>query len=124
LSHFEQTSDIINYSAILETMSGTHMRVARKRKSRKKEFDDEEKDEIKPKKQKKVKKAPKIIVSKSSLPSIQEEVDDLGPVEVLDKRTRGGSSKVVSESKTKVQKKGKRNVRKIIQSKYTVKEDA
>ena len=42
------------------------------------------------------------------------EVADLGPVEVLDKRTRGVSSKVVSEPKIKVLKKGKKHVRKII----------
>jgi len=36
MTHFEQTSDIINYNAISETMSGTPLIVESKRKSRKK----------------------------------------------------------------------------------------
>jgi len=58
------------------------------------------------------------------LPPIQEEVADLELVKVLEKRTRGGSSKdATSQLKPKVQKKRK-CVRKMKVSDYVIQEDA
>jgi len=113
VSHFEDTGDIINYNAIPPTIGGAPLKVASKRKSEKKKYEDEKEAEVKPKKQK---KAPKAKVSESNLPNIQEEVAELGPVEVLNKRTRGGSSEVGTQSKPKVQKKAKKHVRSYNQS--------
>jgi len=120
VSHFKDTGDIINYNSISPTIGGAPLKVASKRKSKKK-FDDEENAEVKPKKQK---KAPKVKVSEPTLPDIQEEVAELGHVEVLNKRTKGGSSEASSQPKLKVQKKAKKHVRNIIQSKYTEEKDA
>ncbi|XP_039683825.1 uncharacterized protein [Medicago truncatula] len=68
---------------------------------------------------KKSKKSPKLNFIESTLPEIQEEVADLGPVEVLSTRTRGGSSGAASQPKPKVHKKGKKQIRKLKMSKYT-----
>jgi len=79
--------------------------------------------EPKPKKQKQAKKAPQLIVVEPTLPTIKEEVADLGPVKILDKRTRGGSSEAATfQPKPKIQKK-KRNVRKLKVSTYDEQED-
>jgi len=64
LSHFEGTGDIINYSAIPNTMRGAPLRFkSKKRKSKKAVSEVEEEAEIKRKKQKKEKKAPKLVVT-------------------------------------------------------------
>jgi len=92
LSHYGSTGDIIAYSQIPPAISGVPLKIAKKRKSKKIESDDEKETEVKFMKQKKAKKAPKIIVYEPTLPDIQEEVADLEPLKVLEKRTRGGSS--------------------------------
>ena len=63
-------------------------------------------------------------MSEPTLPDIQEEVVDLEVVKVLDKRTRGGSSKAASPPNPKVQKKAKKNIRQMVVSKYTEEEVA
>ena len=69
VSHFEGTGDIINYSAIPDTIGGAPLKVKSKRKSKKAISEDVDESEVKPKKPK---KAPKIKVSE--LADIQEEV--------------------------------------------------
>lgn len=121
VSHFEVSGDIINYSVIPDTMGGAPLRVKWKRKSKKVV----EESEPKPKKEKKAKRAPKLVVTEPTLPAIQDEVADLGPVEVLSTRTRGGSSGAASQKKPKdLKKKGKKQIRKLKVSTYTEEEDA
>jgi len=137
LLHHERTSEIINYSSIPETQVGAPIRISRKRKAKKKKTEVEDESEVKPKKQKKAKTATKLIVSEPTLQAIQEEIANFGPVEVLNTRTRGGSSVdvsteaatsevVVPQSNLSIQKKRKRQpmkIRQMVQSKYTEEED-
>jgi lipopolysaccharide/colanic/teichoic acid biosynthesis glycosyltransferase len=69
LSHYESTGDIIAYSQIHPTMSGSPLKIAKKRKSKKDKSDDGEEAEVKPKK---LKKALKIKVSEPTISAIQE----------------------------------------------------
>jgi hypothetical protein len=81
------------------------LKVAKNRKSKKVVGE----SEPKPKKQKKGKKASNLVINEHALLAIQEEVADLGPVEVLSTRTRVGSSEATaSQPKPKVQEKGKK----------------
>ena len=65
-----------------------------------------------------------MIVSEPTLPAVQEEIADLEPIEVFNKRTRGGSLEAAAfQPKPKAQKMVKKHVRKMIQSKYTEEED-
>lgn len=125
LSHYESTRDIIAYNSIPPITDSVPLKIAKKRKSMKDKSDVEEEAEVKPKKQKKDKKAPELIVSKPTLPGIQEEVANLGPIEVLEKRTRGGSSEATSQSKPKVQKKkANKKIMQMVVSRYTEEKDA
>jgi len=120
ITHFKGKGDIINYSVIPDTMGGAPLRVKGKRKSKKVV----EESEPKPKKQKKSKKAPKLNVIEPSLPIIHKEIADLGPVEVLNKRTKGETSEATaSQPKAKAHKKGKK-IRKMKVSQYVKEENA
>jgi len=94
LQYYQDIGDAIAYSQILDTLNPAPLRIAKKRKSKKVEF--EEEAEVKPKK---AKKDLKVKVSETTLPDIQEEIADFELVKVLNKRSRGGSSKVVYEPK-------------------------
>jgi len=122
--HYERTGEIINYSSIPETQVGAPLIIASKtRKSKKVTSEADEESEPKPKKQKKAKKAPQLNVATPSLPAIQEEIADLELIEVLDKRTRSGTSVATTlQPKPKTQK--RRTVRKLKLSTYTEEEDA
>jgi hypothetical protein len=96
--HYQDTGYVIAYSQIPPTLSNVSLKIAGKRKSKKDKSDDEEKTEEKPKKAKKTKKAK---VSEPATPNIQEEVANLEPINVLEKRKRGGSSKAASQPKKK-----------------------
>jgi len=97
---------------------------SKKRKSKKIASEAVEESQPKPKKQKKVKRAPQLNVIEPALPTIQEEVVELKPVEVLKTRTRGATSEAVpTQSKPKIQKK-KKSIRKMKVSKYVEEEDA
>jgi len=129
-NHYEKNGEIINYSSILDTMAGTPLRIAsKKRKSKKSTSEDVETEafEPKPKKAKKEKVVAQVNIVVAALPTIQKEVEDLEPVKVLDKRTRGGKAVVGSSgaipAQPKIQKK-KKNVRKMKVSEYVLQEDA
>lgn len=120
VTHFEQTREIINYSGIPKNAIGVPLKVAsKKRKSKKVVSKAVKESKPKPKKQKKSKKSPTLNFIESTLPEIQDEVADLGPVEVLSTRTRGGSSGAASQPKPKVHTKGKKQIKKLKMSKYT-----
>jgi len=79
------------------------------------------------KKDKKEKAALQVTEVGSGMPTIQEEVKDLEPVKVLDKRTRG--SKFVGSSRSipaqpKIQKKKRTLVRKLKESQYVLEEES
>ena len=93
--HWNITGEVIKYSDISDTMYGGSLPVAtKKRKSKKKsasEAAEEEKaSEPKPKEVKKEKGTLQEVGS--AMPTISEEILDLEPVKVLNKRTRGGAS--------------------------------
>jgi hypothetical protein len=93
VTHFEKTGEIINLSSIPETAGGVPLKIAiKKRKSKKAASEAVEEYELKPKKQKKLKKAPELNVIKPTLPAIQEEIANLEPEQILNKRTRGRTS--------------------------------
>jgi len=126
--HYKETGEIINLNSIPATIGGAPLRIARKRKSKKASSEAVDDAEPKAKKPKKAKTAPQLNVVESTLSSIQEEVADLEPVKVLDKRTRGGTTvgslkATSSKPKQKVQKK-RRHVRKMTVSDYVSQEDA
>jgi len=122
VTYFEETRRVIKYSSIPETASGVLLRVASKKRKPKKAV--EGKSEPNPNKDKKEKKAPSLIVTEPALPAIQEEIADLEPIEVLNTRTRGGSSQAIaSQRKPKVQKQSKKQVRRLKLSTYTKEED-
>ena len=123
--HYEKTSEIINYNSIPETQGGSPLRIAsKKRKSKKATSEAVEESKPKPKKKKKVKTTPQLNIIEPALPTIQEEVADLKPVEVLKTRTGGGTSVAApTQSKPKNEKK-KRSIRKMKVSKYVEEEDA
>jgi len=77
-----------------EDMYGGALSVAKSRKTKKRELTEAEylddASERPSKKAKKVKVATQAEATGSDLPSIQEEVQDLEPVKVLNKRTRSG----------------------------------
>ena len=110
-------------------MYGAPLPVAsKKRKSKKKAtsevVEDEEASEPQPKKAKKEKVVQEV---GSPMPTIQNEVQDLGPVKILNQRTRGGSSTESSRTippQPKIQKKNKKkNIRKLKVSDYVLQED-
>jgi hypothetical protein len=88
LEHYKRTGETIKLDEIPETMYGGDLPVARKRKSKNRitlEADDvEESSEPKNKKAKKAKGAPKVEETSSDVPSIQEEVQDLVPTDILE----------------------------------------
>ena len=104
LKHYETTRETIKIEDVPETMYGGALSVTskRKRKLTKEEYlseaeDDDEASEHQKKKAKKAKVAPQVVATGSDRPSIQEEVQDLDPVKVLNKRTRSGKSAETSQ---------------------------
>jgi len=126
--HFQKTGENISHNSIPDTMYGTPMKIASKKRKFKKASSkaaEGEASEPKPKKAKKEKAALQVNVVGPALPTIQEEVEDLELVKVLDKRTRGGTStgsSGVIPPQPKIQK--KKNVRKLKVSDYVLQEDA
>jgi hypothetical protein len=128
--HFQKTGEIISYNSIEDTMYHTPLKIATKKRKSKKassEAVEVEASEPKPKKAKKEKDVPQVNIVGHDLQTIQEEVEDLVPIMVLDKRTRGGTSTGSSgaiPAQPKIQKKkNKKNVRKMKVSKYVLQED-
>jgi len=112
-------------------MYGGALPIVRKRKSKKKATseagDDEEDSEPKKKKAKKAKDAPQEQLVGFGVPAIQDEVQDLEPAKILNKRTRSGKSVGSSQSLPSQpsipRKKRKQNVRKLKVSTYVIEED-
>jgi len=125
-THYVKTGEIINYSSIPDTMAGTPLRIAKKRKSKKatSEAVEDEASEPKPKKQKKSKINPQINVDEPAFLTIQEEVSDLEPVKILQKGTRGGSSEIASSQLEPKAQKKRITIRKMEVSDYVLQEDA
>ena len=124
LKHYETTGETIRMEDIPKTMYGGALHVAskKKRKLTKEEYlleadDDEEASEPQKKKAKKAKVAPQVEATGSDRPSILEEVQDLDPAKVLNKRTRSGKSVETSQPKsahlTIPKKKRKKVIRKL-----------
>ena len=129
--HWQRTGETIKFDDILETMYGGALPVARKRKSKKmitSEADDvEEASGPKQKKAKKAKDAPKQQATDSVVPTIQDEVQNLEPVKILNKRTKSGKSVGFSQTlppqPSISKKKRKPSVRKMKVSTYVIEEE-
>jgi len=130
--HWERTGETIKYDEIQETMYGGALPIAIKRKSKKKAtseaVDIEEASEPKKKKAKKGKDVHQEQATGSNVPSIQEEVWDLEPAKILDKRTRSGktvgSSQSLPPQPSISKKKRKPSIRKMKVSTYVEEEDS
>jgi len=97
LKHYETTGETIRMEDVPETMFGGALHVAskKKRKLTKEEYLSEVAEEAYEPQKKKVKKtkvAPQAEATGSDVPTIQEEVQDLDPAKVLNKRTRSGKT--------------------------------
>ena len=93
--HLETTGKTIQLEDIPEQMYGGALPVAKSRKSKNRalteaEYLDDDASEQPSKKAKKAKKEKVSIQVDPVIPTIQEEVKDLAPAEVLSKRTRSG----------------------------------
>jgi len=130
--HWKRTRETIKYDEIPETMYGGALPIARERKSKKKAtseaVDIEEASEPKKKKAKKGKDVHQEQATGSDVPSNQEEVQDLEPAKILDKRTRSGktfgSSQSLPPQPSISKKKRKPSIRKMKVSTYVEEEDA
>jgi len=129
--HLKTTGETIRLDYIPEEMYGGTLPVARKRKSKKKatsEADDvEEASKPQKKKAKKEKQASQGQATSSNIPSIQDEVQDLEPAKILNKRTRSGktvgSSQPLPTQPSIPKKKRKHAVRKMKVSSYAMEEE-
>jgi hypothetical protein len=131
--HWQRTGETIKYDDIPETMYGGAylLLLARKRKSKKKVTseanDDGEAPKPQPRRARKDKRASQEQTTGSDVPSIQDEVQDLVPTEILDKRTRSGktvgSSKSLPPQPSICKNKRKPSVRKLKESTYVMEED-
>jgi len=92
--HYKDIGDVIAWSQI-PSKANAPLKISRK--MRKKDESDEEEIDEKPKK----KQANKDKASKSAALDLQEEVADLEPIQVLEKRTRGGTSEAGSPASKK-----------------------
>jgi len=119
--HYQKIGEIIHYSSIPDTMYGAPLKIASKKRKSKKA------SEPQPKKAKKQKAVVQVSEAVFAFPSIQEEVEDLEPVKVLEKRTRGSESVGSSGSipaQPKIHLKKRSTVRKMKESQYVLQEEA
>ena len=123
--HYKRIGETIRFDDIPKTMYGGALLVARKKKS--KMMITSEAVEPKKKKAKKAKDAPKQQATDSVVPTIQDEVQDLEPTKVLNKRTRNGklvgSSQRLPPQPSIPKKKRKHHVRKLKVSDYMMEGD-
>ena len=96
--HLKSTGESIQLEDIPETMYGGALPIAKNRKTKRKPLSEAEYlEEASKQPAKKAKKAKKDKVTEATgfdLSTIQEEVQDLEPVKVLNKRTRSGKEVV------------------------------
>jgi len=117
--HWKATGETIKYDDIRDTMYGCSLPIAsKKRKSKKKATleatKDKEASEPKPKKAKKEKDAQGV---GTSMPTIQEEAQELEPAKIMNRRTRGGNSTGSSQSlphQPSIPKKKRNQIRKVV----------
>jgi len=129
--HLKTTGESIRLEDIPEKMYSGTLLVARKRKSKKKATSEagnvEEAPEPQRKKAKKNKQAPQEQATGSGVPSIQDEVRDLEPAKILNKRTRSGKTVATSQplppQPSIPKKKRKHVVRKMKVSSYGMEEE-
>jgi len=127
LNHYETTGETIRMEDVPETMYGGAPPFAskKKRKLTKEEYlleaeDNEEASEHQKKKAKKAK------VAGSDVKSTQQEVQDLEPAKVLNKRTRGGKSAETSQpqpAQNIPKKKRKHHTRKMKESSSVIEQE-
>jgi hypothetical protein len=128
--YFETYNKVIRLEDVPEEMYGGALPVAKGKKSKRKETSKEEYLEVeKPAKKSKKGKAAsdKLKIGGSVMPLIEEEVQDLGASEVLNKRTRSGKAaasviETAPEQPQVPKKKRKPAIRKIKESPYVVEE--
>jgi len=129
--HWEKTRETIRFDEIPYQMYGGALLVARKRKLKKKatsKADDvEEASEPNKKKAKKEKQSSQEQATGSGIPPVQDEVKDLEPAKILNKRTRSGktvgSSQSLPAQPSIPKKKRKHVVRKMKVSSYVMEEE-
>jgi len=128
--HCKATEETIKYSDIPDTMYGGCLPVASKKRKAKKSASSEAikegASEPQQKKAKKIKNAPQEHLVNSDMPTISEEVQDLGPAKVLNKRTRGGKSASTSQpqpAQSIPKKKRKDHARKMKESSSVIEEE-
>ena len=129
--HWQRTGETIKFDDIPKTMYGSALPVAIKRKSKKKATseadDDEEASEAKKKKVTKEKGASSVQRVRSDKPTLQDEVQDLKPTKILNKRTRSGKSAGSSQSPPRQPSISKKNrkpsVRKMKVSTFAIEEE-
>ena len=105
-----------DHPVVIVEVVAQHLKIIKRKRKNTESYDEEVKE--KPKK----KQAKKAKAFKSVASDTQEEVDELEPTKVLEKRTRG-SSEVVSPPTKKIQNQPKKPSRKLVLSKYTKEED-
>ena len=114
--HWKATGETIKYDDIPDTVYGGSLPIAsKKRKSKKKATseatENKEASEPKPKKEKVAQGVG------TSMPTIQEEAQELEPSKILNRRTRGGNSTGSSQSlppQPSIPKKKRKQIRKIV----------
>jgi len=127
--HYANTSEIIGLEEVPEEMYGGKLPVEKGRKVKRKEMTQEEYLEAeKPSKRvKKDKASEKLKTDGSDLPTIQEEVQDLNPEAIVEKKTRSGKTAAPQSTKAPEQillKKRKKTpaLRKLKESVYVTEE--
>jgi len=127
--HFANTGEIIGLEEVPQEMYGGKLPVENGRKAKRKEMTQEEYLEAeKPSKRvKKDKASEKLKTADSDVPTIQEEVQDLDPEAIVEKKTRSGISAAPASTKAPKQtllKKSKKTptIRKLEESVYVTEE--
>jgi len=127
--HWKATRETIKYSDIPDTMYSGALPIASNKRKAKKNTTSEADDagEASEPKQKKAKVASKAETNGSVMPNIQQEVQDLEPATILNKRTRSGKSVGSSQSlppqPSIPKKKRKHVVRKLKESPCVIEEE-
>jgi len=129
--YYKETGIALNIDQLPDTLGGAPLRIASKKKKSNKRaseaVDIEEASEPKKKKANKAKDVYQEQATGSDVQSIQDEVQDLEPVKILNKRTRSGktvgSSQSLPPQPSISKKKRKPSVKKMKVSTYVIEED-
>jgi len=128
--YYKETGIALNIDQLPDTLGGAPLRIASKKKTNKRASEAVDIEEISEPKKKKAKIAKDVHqeqATSSDVPSIQDEVQDLEPAKILNKRTRSGktvgSSQSLPPQPSISKKKRKPSVRKMKVSTYVIEED-